>query len=191
MKKIILMILVGLLAIGTIALSKEASKEDASKAATTEKKYTEEEFKAKLSEEIAKALKKSGSGHLVDFSKELLEKEEKNNLKEMELKKVEEELRHSQQDFQKKIVEFEESQKKFLGCIESQKESQDRRVAQMVDVIANMKPQTAADVLSIQDADLSVSILSKLDTVKASKIFNLMDKEVTAKLQKQFVQMKK
>ena len=50
---------------------------------------------------------------------------------------------------------------------------------------------SAADILAIQDPDLSVRILAELDSTKMSKIFNLMDKEVSARLQKQFLQMKK
>jgi flagellar motility protein MotE (MotC chaperone) len=61
----------------------------------------------------------------------------------------------------------------------------------MVEVISGMKPQSAADVLAVQDPDLSVRILGQLEAQKASKIFNLMDKEVSARLQKQFLQMKK
>ena len=61
----------------------------------------------------------------------------------------------------------------------------------MVEVISGMKPQNAADVLAIQDPELSVRILSLLESQKTSKIFNLMDKEVSARLQKQFLQMKK
>lgn len=141
--------------------------------------------------EAEKLMKKAGSGHLVDFSKELLEKEEAIKVKELNLQKQEEQLKLNTADFQKKVVEFQDAQKKFLGCVDSQKETADKRVSQMVDVIAGMKPQSAADVLAVQDPDLSVRILGMLDSQKASKIFNLMDKEVSAKLQKQFVEMKK
>jgi flagellar motility protein MotE (MotC chaperone) len=161
------------------------------KNAPVKRTYTEEEFKKAVNEEMAKQMKKAGSGHLVDFSKELLDKEEQLKLKESELKKKEEELKLSRNDFQKKVIEFEESQKKFLGCIEGQKEALDKRVSQMVEVISGMKPQSAADILAIQDPELSVRILAMLESQKASKIFNLMDKEISAKLQKQFMQMKK
>lgn len=155
------------------------------------KNYTEEEFKQKVQDEVKSMMKKTGSGHLVDFSKDLLEKEDQIKMKELELKKQEEELKLSRADFQKKVVEFEETQKKFLGCVDGQKEKTDKRVSQMVEIISSMKPQNAADVLSIQDPELSVRILGQIDSQKASKIFNLMTKEVSAKLQKQYVEMKK
>lgn len=155
------------------------------------KTFTDEEFKKAVREEAEKLMKKAGSGNLVDFSRELLEKEEALKVKEQDIKKQDEQLKMNMADFQKKVVEFQESQKKFLTCVDGQNEKIEKRVSQMVEVISGMKPQSAADVLAIQDPDLSVRILSLLDAQKTSKIFNLMDKEVSARLQKQFLQMKK
>jgi flagellar motility protein MotE (MotC chaperone) len=155
------------------------------------KTYTEEEVQKKVVEETERLMKKIGNGHLIDFSNELLKKEEALKVKELDIQKENEQLKLNKIDFQKKIVEFQDSQKKFLGCIDSQNEKVDKRVAQIVEVISGMKPQNAADVLSVQDPDLSVRILGQLDAQKASKIFNLMDKEISARLQKQFLQMKK
>jgi flagellar motility protein MotE (MotC chaperone) len=160
-------------------------------AATDKKTYTDEEFKKAVREEAEKLMKRVGSGNLVEFSKELLEKEDAMKIREQEVKKQEDQLKLNMSDFQKKIVDFQESQKKFLTCVDGQNEKADKRVAQMVEVISGMKPQNAADILSIQDPELSVRILGLLDSQKTSKIFNLMDKEVSARLQKQFLQMKK
>lgn len=153
--------------------------------------YTEEEFKKAVMSEAEKMMKKTGSGHLVDFSNELLQKEEVLKVKELTLQKQEEQLKVNTNEFQKKLIEFQDAQKKFLGCIDSQNEKAEKRVSQMVEVISGMKPQSAADVLAVQDPELSVRLLGMLEAQKASKIFNLMDKEISAKLQKQFMQMKK
>ncbi len=169
----------------------KTSAKEATPVAPEKRNYTEEEFKKAVLLEAEKLMKKVGSGHLVDFSKELLEKEDVNKVKELGLQKENEQLKMNMNDFQKKVVEFEESQKKFLGCIDSQNEKAEKRVSQMVEVVSLMKPQNAADVLSVQDPDLSVRIMGQLEPQKASKIFNLMDKEVSARLQKQFLQMKK
>lgn len=167
------------------------TKKEVAPVANGKREYTEEEFKVAVMEEATKLMKKAGSANLVDFSKELLEKEEGIKNKELTVKKEQEELEMSKADFKKKLVEFQDSQKKFLGCVDEKSAKADKRVSQMVDVISGMKPQNAADVLTVQDPDLSVRILSELDSAKASKIFNLMDKEVSARLQKQFLQMKK
>lgn len=187
---------ISIVAILTIASMVYASVKDTKKAAPApvvsgKREYTEEEFKAAVLEEATKMMKKAGSGNLVDFSKELMEKEEAIKVKELTVKKQQEELGMSMADFKKKLVEFQDSQKKFLGCVDEKNAKADKRVSQMVEVISGMKPQNAADVLTVQDPDLSVRILSELDSAKTSKIFNLMDKEVSARLQKQFLQMKK
>ena len=183
--------IVVLLTVASIVFAAAKPTKPAAPAGPVKREYTEEEFKAAVLEEAGKLMKKAGSGHLVDFSKELLEKEESLKVKELAVKKEAEELEMNKTDFKKKLVEFQDSQKKFLGCVDEKSAKADKRVAQMVDVISGMKPQNAADVLTVQDPDLSVRILSELDSAKASKIFNLMDKEVSARLQKQFLQMKK
>ena len=183
--------IVSLTIAGLVTAKVEDTKKSSTPAANTKREYTEEEFKAAVMEEAAKLMKKAGSANLVDFSKELLEKEDIIKNKELNLKKEQEELEMSKGDFKKKLVEFQDSQKKFIGCVDEKNEKANKRVSQMVDVISGMKPQSAADVLTVQDPDLSVRILGELDSAKASKIFNLMDKEVSARLQKQFLQMKK
>lgn len=179
------------LTVASLVFGAVKDKKAVAPAGPAKREYTDEEFKAAVLEEATKLMKKAGSAHLVDFSKELLEKEEGIKVKELAIKKEAEELEMNKLDFKNKLVEFQDSQKKFLGCVDEKSAKADKRVSQMVDVISGMKPQNAADVLTVQDPDLSVRILSELDSVKASKIFNLMDKEVSARLQKQFLQMKK
>lgn len=180
------------IAVAIVSLSAySAAKAEKPAAVSGKREYTEEEFKASVLEEAAKLMKKAGSAHLIDFSKELLEKEEAIKVKELTVKKQQEQLEMNMADFKKKLVEFQDSQKKFLGCVDEKDAKLNKRVTQMVDVISGMKPQSAADLLAIQEPDLSVQILAELDSAKVSKIFNLMNKEVSARLQKQFLQMKK
>ena len=61
----------------------------------------------------------------------------------------------------------------------------------MVEVISNMRPQAAAQLLSVQENDIALKILGALDSVKVSKIFNLMTKEISSRLQKQYINMKR
>lgn len=157
----------------------------------SEKIYTEEEFQKKLQEEVAKKLEKLGSGSLVDFSKQLMEKEEKLRITEIELKKREDSLANQNRDLTEGIKAFQAKQTKFLSCLDDNERKKQERIQHMVDSIAGMRPKSAADLLSVQEADITVQILSKLDSTKVSKIFNLMDKEISARLQKQFMTMKR
>jgi flagellar motility protein MotE (MotC chaperone) len=192
---LVIIFIVSTKAMAVVPAAKAATAQAATKTAEPAKverrNYSEEEFKKAVLAEVEKTMKRAGSGNLIEFSKELLDKEEQLKVKELEIQKGQDQLKLNQADFQKKVVEFQESQKKFLGCVDAQNEKAEKRVGQMVEVISGMKPQNAADVLAVQDPDLSVRILAQLDTLKASKIFNLMDKEVSARLQKQFLLMKK
>jgi flagellar motility protein MotE (MotC chaperone) len=155
------------------------------------KKYTETEFKKAVTDEVLKRLKKMGSGSIVAFSKELMEKEEKIKLKELELKRRQESLDLNIKDFEKKLTAFDQRQSKLIGCMDENDQQGKKRVDHMVSVISGMKPLNAANLLSVQDSEISVKILGMLDPVKVSKIFNLMQKEISARLQKQYMTMKK
>ena len=126
------------------------------------KTYTEEEFKKALQEEVDKTIKKVSGNHMVDFSKELLQKEEAIKVKELEVKKQEDQLKMNMSDFEKRVKEFQVEQKRFIGCVDGQDEKADKRVTQMVEVISGMRPQNAADLLSVQESDLAVKILGQL-----------------------------
>lgn len=156
-----------------------------------EKTYTESEFREEVVKEVQKELKRLGHGKVVDFAKELMKKEDELKLKELELMKKNEQLTINMDHFEKKIVNFKETQKRILGCLDEQDAKRTRRLGHMVDAIAGMKPVNAAQVLSVQDPEITIEILGKLDAVKVSKIFNLMDKEISARLQKQYMTMKK
>ena len=156
-----------------------------------DKVYTESEFQQKVHDEVLKRLEKMGNGNLVEFSKQLMEKEEKLRNSELTLKKKEDELMNSHRDVQATIKSFQEKQNKFLSCLDDNERKKQERIQHMVDSIAGMKPKTAADMLSVQEADITIQILGKLDSSKVSKIFNLMDKEISARLQKQYMTMKR
>jgi flagellar motility protein MotE (MotC chaperone) len=153
--------------------------------------FTEEEFKNAVYDEMMKKMKKIGRSKMIDFSKQLLEKEENLEKREKAIVAREEQVKINEEELKKKIVEFQMTQNKFLVCLDKEDKEIDNRVRHMVDVVAGMRPQTAASLLSQQDPSISVKILGELDSVKVSKIFNLMDKEISARLQKQYMTMKK
>jgi len=156
-----------------------------------EKKYTEEEFKKAVAEQVEAALKKTGQDKISSFAKELLTKESQLKMDAFNINKEKEELELGKKDFEKRVQDLLKKQGKILGCLDEQDKLREKRVEHMVDVISNMRPQNAAQVLSVQEAEISISILGKLDALKVSKIFNLMDKEISARLQKQYMDMKK
>lgn len=159
--------------------------------AVGELKYTEADFIKKVAEEVKVQVDKIKNKSVTDLTKELVEKDEKIRLHELELQKKEDQIKTSESDLAKKYAEFDARQKSFIGCVQQNEDEAKGRVAQLVEMVSNMKPQKAAEVLSVQEADIAVKILQMIDAKKASKIFNFMDKEVSARLQKQYLIMKK
>ena len=100
-------------------------------------------------------------------------------------------FQEEEKSFAKKVQEFHEKQKKILGCLEKNAQEQSSRVEKIVAIISHMRPQKASEVLQVQDEDIAVTVLSKLEDKKASKIFNVMEKEKSARLQKLYMNMKK
>jgi flagellar motility protein MotE (MotC chaperone) len=154
-----------------------------------DKKYTEKEFNEKVQKEVEKKINLVKKKSLTQFANELLEKEQDLQDKEDGIKQQEEQLRISEKSLLKKIEEFEVTKTKIIGCIDTNKKNEQMRIKQLVSMISGMKPLKAAEVLSVQQSDISVKILGRIDPQKASKIFNLMDKEVSARLQKQYLNM--
>jgi flagellar motility protein MotE (MotC chaperone) len=155
------------------------------------KKYSEEEFIKKVTEEVKSKVDSIKKKSVTDLTKEILDKESELRLKELDLQKRKDSLKVSEDELSKKYAAFEAKQREFLGCLTKNEEESKARIGQVVEMVSNMKPQKAAEVLSVQESDIAVRILQMINPQKASKIFNFMDKEVSAKLQKQYLQMKK
>ena len=160
-------------------------------AAVEPKIYTELEFKKKINEEVSKKLFKVKGRAVTEIITEILNKENDLEIRENKLKEEKAQLAISMENFEKRVKTHLGKQNDLLGCIDTVKGEEDKRVTRMVEIISTMKPDKAAQVLSIQDQELTIKILGLLDSKQVSKIFNLMDKEISARLQKQFMTMKR
>ncbi|TDJ03694.1 MAG: hypothetical protein E2O68_09745 [Deltaproteobacteria bacterium] len=155
------------------------------------KTYTEEQFRAALRKEMRKEMENLGSKKLVKYFKGLLDKEEMIEAKKNKLAQREKILSMSIKQFEKRIKLLTGKQNKIIGCIDEIKKGEENRIKNMVEIISNMKADKAAAVLTVQDPDITIKILRGLDPLKVSKLFNQMDKEISARLQKQFLTMKR
>jgi len=170
-----------------ISFSNAQEKEGENKGKT----YSEKEFLDAVEKEVQTRLSRYKPQNLVELSQEFMKKERSLELKELELKKAKEALKASENDLKKNISSFNGRSQKLLGCLDEHDKNQRKRVDHMVQVVSGMRPQSAAEVLSVQDVEIAVKILGALDPGKVSKIFNSMDKEISARLQKQFMSMKR
>ena len=113
---------------------------------------------------------------MAEFAKELIDKETQLKSTELSLQAEKQQTTAFQKEFEKKIQEFQEKQKTFLSCLDATDQKESKRVEHLVEIISGMKPQSAADVLSVQVPEIAVQVLALLEPVKVSKIFNWMDK---------------
>jgi flagellar motility protein MotE (MotC chaperone) len=142
-----------------------------------------------VEQRLNKILKKISTKKITEFSKSLLEKEKEieKEKKKIELRNIE--LSKMENEVTKKIEEISKRQSKIIGCLDKNQKKREKRVDHLVQIVSGMKPQTAADMLAVQESGLTVEIISKLDPTRISKIFNLMDKEISARLQKEYLNM--
>jgi flagellar motility protein MotE (MotC chaperone) len=159
--------------------------------AAEKKIYTEKEMREQVEKMVNIKIDKIKKSSIAELTKEIMKRESDLEEKEIALLAKTEQLNRAEETLSKKILGLENQQKKIIGCIEDNKTGEARRIKQLVSMISNMKPVKAADVLSVQDSLISVKILEQIDPKRASRIFNLMDKEVSARLQKQYLNMQK
>lgn len=177
MKKICISILV--LSLAVVGFAKDKKNE----------KPVEETFDARVKKEVERQVDLIKKKSVSQLAKELLSKERELNDKKQDLATREEQLKKGEESLLMKINELEKTKNKLIGCIDNNKRQESVRIKQLVSVISGMKPQKAAELLSVQESNISVKLLQQIDPGKASKIFNLMDKEVSARLQKQYLNM--
>ncbi len=177
----IMKLLLVLLLITFFCEKNEAQDEDSSA-----KKVSNED----IEEALVREIKRFRPKNLAKLGQELWEKEKKLDVREMKLKRKEEQITLNEKILEKKIKDFQSNQEKILGCIDRNDKDKSKRVNHMVEVISGMRTVNAAEILSVQEEEISIKILGLLPAEKVSKIFNLMDKEISARLQKQFMGMK-
>lgn len=166
------------------------AKEDKSSEAKSSKVYTEAEFKKELAKQLDTQVERIKKSSVASLTKELLEKERALQERERQLELRAEQVKMGEESLASRILELEGRQKKILGCIDENQRKEAMRVKQLVSVISGMKPAKAAELLSVQDSGISVKIIEMIEPKRASRIFNLMDKEVSARLQKQYLNMR-
>lgn len=107
--------------------------------------------------------------------------------KSLDARERELEERAKNLDIQEKVLSeklrrMEELNKKMAERLDGFKKEHEQRVTKLVTVVESMRPQAAADYVSNLDPDLAVEILARIQVAKASKILNLVDKKIAAKL---------
>lgn len=110
----------------------------------------------------------------MSFFKRLNDRKLELDRREAELAKLEEELQKQRVGIEEKIKQLEKTRAEISATLKGRVEQDQEKVAKLVDVYSNMKPQSASKVIESLNEDLAVTILDKMKKKNAAEILNTM-----------------
>jgi flagellar motility protein MotE (MotC chaperone) len=113
---------------------------------------------------------------------ELEERKAALDLREKQLAEKARGLELQEKILKEKLKKMEDLNKKMAERLDLFKKDHEQRITKLVTVVEGMKPEMAARYVEALDPDLAVEILARIKEQKASKIMNLVDKKLSAKL---------
>lgn len=118
----------------------------------------------------------------VEALQELDDRKNALDLREKQLAEKARDLEIQEKLLKEKLKKMEDLNKKMAERLDLFKKDHEGRIAKLVTVVEGMKPEAAARYVETLDPTLAVEILTRIKETKASKILNLVDKKVSAKL---------
>lgn len=117
-----------------------------------------------------------------DAIHELEERKTALDQREKQLNERAHDLELQEKLLREKLKKMEELNKKMAERLDTFKKDHEERVDKLKAVVEGMKPDAAARYMEALDPELAVEILARINTTKASKILNLVDKKMGARL---------
>ncbi|MBY0385189.1 hypothetical protein K2X05_08530 [bacterium] len=111
----------------------------------------------------------------VSHIEQLLEKEKELVEREKKVLEMEEKLQQTKIEMDKKIEQLDQMRRDIASKLETRVAQDEESIDKLVGVYSNMKPQSAAMVLSKLDENLAISFLKKMKKQDAGSILNYMD----------------
>jgi flagellar motility protein MotE (MotC chaperone) len=118
----------------------------------------------------------------VEALQEIEERKTSLDLREKQLSERARDLEIQEKLLKEKLKKMEDLNKKMAERLDSFKKDHEQRITKLVNVVEGMKPEAAARYVEALDPDLAVEILARIKEQKASKILNLVDKKMSARL---------
>ncbi len=118
-------------------------------------------------------------GQLLEKEKELVEREKR-------VVELEEKLQQQKLELDEKIKQLEVARRDIASRLETRVAQDQENIDKLVGVYSNMKPQSAAQVISQLDQELAISILRKMKKQDAGAIMNFMDPQKTKVLSEKY-----
>ena len=104
------------------------------------------------------------------------------DLREARLNERSHDLELQEKLLKEKLKKMEDLSHKMAERLDVFKKDHEGRIGKLVTVVEGMKPDAAARYVEALDPDLAVEILARIKEAKASKILNLVDKKMGARL---------
>ncbi len=114
--------------------------------------------------------------------RELEEREKSIEEREKELEERSQAIAVQEKVLYNKLKRIEEVSAKMAGRLDKYKEDTEGRVAKIVAMLETMKPDASAAYIESVDPFLAVEVMARINVQKAAKIWNKMDKKVSARL---------
>ena len=112
-----------------------------------------------------------------NYAQGLVDKEKELDEREARLVDLEAKLQLEKQELDKKIQTLEQTRRDIASKLENRVAADEENITKLVGVYSNMKPQTAAQVISKLDDELAINILKRMKKQEAGSILNFIDAE--------------
>ncbi len=153
------------------SLAADAEENSPSKEVVVEKSASSEVEKTAAESKKSKAAVEKNASHV----EQLLEKEKELVEREKRVKEMEEKLQQVQVEMESRMEQLDQTRRDIASRLESRVVEEEENIDKLVGVYSNMKPQSAAMVLSKLDEDLAIAILKKMKKQDAGSILNFID----------------
>lgn len=133
----------------------------------------------------AKAAAKKSSTPLAlsaDAIQELEDRKAALDQREKQLNERAHDLELQEKLLREKLKKMEDLNKKMAERLDVFKKDHEERVDKLKTMVEGMKPDAAARYMEALEPELAVEILARINVTKASKILNLVDKKMGARL---------
>jgi flagellar motility protein MotE (MotC chaperone) len=114
--------------------------------------------------------------------KELEERRAALDNREKQLNERARDLELQEKILKEKLKKMEELNRKMAERLDVFKKEHEAKLTKLVTVVEGMRPEAAARYVENLDPDLAVEILARMKEQRASKILNLVDKKMGARL---------
>ncbi len=153
------------------------------------------EAKKSTNERVGSAKTLSGDESLTmenaSVYKALRDKEKNLEVKALELARLEEDLHKQKEEIEKQLGELVEMRRSISSKIDTKVLADQESIDKLVGVYADMKPQSAALVITQIDEDLAVKVLGQMKKQNAAAILNFMEPGKAQLLSEKYAGLKK